>query len=131
MIAHVTLPVKNYKKAKKLYTAALKPLGYKLKMDFPQWKAAGYMEGGHTSFWIGEKKKMVPGHIALLGKSKQAIQKFHKEALKNGAKDNGGPGFRPDYGPTYYAAFVLDQDGNNVEACYFGAHAPSAKKKRK
>ena len=127
MIAHVTLPVKNYKNAKKLYTAALKPLGYKLKMDMAEWKACGYMEGGHTSFWIVEKKRTLPGHVALIGRSKQAVQKFHKEALKNGAKDNGAPGFRVEYGPTYYAAFVTDHDGNNIEACYFGAHAPKQK----
>lgn len=129
MIAHVSLYVKDYKKAKKLYAAALGPLGYKLNMDMPQWKAAGFMEGGHTSFWIVEKKRTLPGHIALIGKSKAAVQNFYKQALKNGAKDNGGPGFRTDYGPNYYAAFVLDQSGNNIEACYFGARAPKTKKK--
>ncbi|MDO8407738.1 MAG: VOC family protein [bacterium] len=129
MIAHITVPVKNYSRAKKLYEAALKPLGYKLKMDMAAWKAAGFMEGGHTSFWIAQKPRMVPGHVALLAKSKVAVQKFYSAACRNGAKDNGAPGFRPDYGPTYYAAFVLDHDGNNIEACYFGERAPSAKKK--
>src|SRR4051812_3598346 len=108
MIAHVSLYVKDYKKAKKLYAAALKPLGYKLKMDMAAWKAAGFMEGGHTSFWIVEKKRTLPGHIALLGRSTQAVDAFYKEARKNGGKDNGGPGFRTDYGPNYYAAFILD-----------------------
>ena len=127
MIAHTGVSVRDYNKAKKFYQAALKPLGYTLKMDFPQWKAAGFMEGGHTSFWIGQPKKFAPGHLAFLAKSKSAVGSFYRAALKAGAKDNGGPGFRPDYGPTYYAAFVLDKDGNNIEACYFGERAPSAK----
>jgi len=104
-------------------------LGYKLKMDAPQWKAAGFMEGGHTSFWIVEKKSMTPGHVALLGKSKQAVNKFYDAACKTGGKDNGGPGFRTDYGPNYYAAFIKDADGNNIEACYFGEKAPKPQKK--
>jgi len=130
MIAHITVPVKNYLRAKKLYVAALKPLGYKLTMDMPQWKAGGFKEGGHTSFWIAQKPRMVPGHVALLAKSKVAVQKFYTAARRNGAKDNGKPGFRPDYGPTYYAAFVLDHDGNNIEACYFGERAPAQKVKK-
>jgi catechol 2,3-dioxygenase-like lactoylglutathione lyase family enzyme len=128
MIAHITVPVKNYKRAKKLYVAALKPLGYKLTMDMPQWKAGGFKEGGHTSFWIAQKSRVVPGHVALLAKNKVAVQKFYSAARRQGAKDNGKPGFRPDYGPTYYAAFILDHDGNNIEACYFGERAPTAKK---
>lgn len=131
MIAHTGLAVKDYKKGKQFYVACLAPLGYKLKMDYPQWKAAGFMEGGHTSFWIGERKQMVPAHTAFLAKSKAAVGNFHKAALKAGAKDNGGPGFRPDYGPTYYAAFILDPWGNNMEACYFGERAPAAKKAAK
>ena len=127
MIAHVSVPVKSYKKAKPLYTAILAAVGYKLHMDMPKWGAAGFKEGGHTSFWVVEKKKMVPGHVAVIGKSKAAVQKFYNEALKHGAKDNGAPGFRPDYGSTYYAAFILDHDGNNIEACYFGEKAPKKK----
>jgi len=109
----------------------LKPLGYKMNMDFPQWKAAGYMEGGHTSFWVGQPKKFAPGHVAFLAKNKAAVALFHRAAMRAGGKDNGAPGFRPDYGPTYYAAFVHDLDGNNIEACYFGERAPSAKKSTK
>ncbi len=128
MIAHTGVMVRDYKMAKKFYQKALAPLGYKMTMDFPKWKAAGYKEGGHTSFWIGQPKRFAPGHIAFLAKSKAAVQKFYKAALAAGAKDNGTPGFRPDYGPTYYAAFVYDKDGNNIEACYFGERAPKKKK---
>ena len=119
MIEHVSVPVKNYAKAKKFYVAALKPLGYKLKRDFPQYKAAGFMEGGHTSLWIVQKKRVVPIHIAFLAKSKKAVHGFHAAALRGGAKDYGKPGPRKMYSPDYYASFVLDPDGNNIEACNF------------
>src|SRR5689334_20743687 len=72
-----------------------------------------------------EKKKPVqPIHVALRAPSKEAVHQFHSAALKAGAKDNGPPGFRREYGDDYYAAFVLDFDGNNIEACYFGEKAP-------
>jgi predicted lactoylglutathione lyase len=123
MIEHISVPVKNAKKAKKFYAAALKPLGYKLKYEWGP-SAAGFMEGGHTSFIIMGRKRPQKTHVAFHAKSKKAVQGFYKAAMKAGAKDNGAPGFRTDYGPTYYAAFVYDPDGHNVEACYFGARAP-------
>lgn len=126
MIAHTSIATRDYKKAKKFYTAALKPLGYKLSADYPKFKAAGFKEGGQTSFWIAQPNKFAPMHIAFLAKNKKAVQAFYTDALKAGATDNGGPGFRTDYSPDYYAAFVLDQDGNNIEACYFGERAPKA-----
>jgi catechol 2,3-dioxygenase-like lactoylglutathione lyase family enzyme len=128
MLEHVTLLVKNFAWAKKFYITTLKPLGYKLTMDYSEHKAAGFKEGGHTSFWIAQKKQFAPGHVAFLVKSKKAVGDFYKAAMKAGAKDNGAPGFRVDYGPTYYAAFVFDKDGNNIEACYFGERAPKKKK---
>ncbi len=75
--------------------------------------------------------KVQPIHVALRGKSKKAIEDFHARALKAGGKDNGAPGFRLAYGDNYYAAFILDPDGNNIEACYFGAKAPKEKSKPK
>ena len=122
MIEHISLPVRDFKKAKKFYLAALQPLGYRVTMEFPG--AAGFMEGGHTSFWIVKHGRGARLHIAFLAKSKKMVQSFHAAALKAGARDNGKPGFRLDYGPDYYAAFVLDPEGNNIEAAYFGARAP-------
>lgn len=125
MIEHVSVPVKNYSKAKEFYKAALAPVGYTLYRDMDEWKAGGFLEGESTSFWIVEKEGAItPMHVAVGAKSKEAVQQFHEAALKAGGKDNGAPGFREDYGPDYYAAFVLDQDGNNIEACYFGEKAP-------
>ncbi len=123
MIEHVTVPVSDWGKSKKFYEAALKPLGYALYRDYGP-DAGGFLEGESTSFWIATKKeKITPMHVALLGKSKKAVQEFHAKGLAAGGKDNGKPGFRTDYGDDYYAAFLLDPDGNNIEACYFGAKA--------
>jgi len=119
MLEHISVPVTNFAKAKKFYVAALKTLGYKLTMDFSP-EAAGFKEGGHTSLWIVAKKgKITKTHVAFRAKSKKAVQNFHKAALKAGGKDNGKPGLRKEYSPTYYAAFVLDPDGNNIEAVVF------------
>lgn len=117
MIAHTGLPVSHYKKAKAFYKKALAPLGYKQNMEYGE--AAGFMEGGHTSFWIGKKKRVVPGHVAFEAKSKKAVDAFYKKALAAGGKDNGKPGYRKEYWPGYYAAFVYDADGHNVEAVYY------------
>jgi len=127
MIEHVSVPVTNYKKARTFYKAALKPLGYKLWREYAP-NAAGFAEGGSASLWIAAGKgKIRPIHVAMLGKSKKAVKAFYEAALNAGGKDNGGPGFRHEYGDDYYAAFVYDPDGNNIEACYFGAKAPKKK----
>lgn len=119
MIEHTGIHVSSYLKAKKFYKKALKPLGYKLNIDFPKYKAAGFMEGGHISFWINENQKPQAGHIAFAAKSKKEVELFYKAALRAGGKNNGAPGYRKDYSPGYYAAFIHDADGNNVEAVWF------------
>lgn len=116
MIEHVSIPVGDVKKARAFYAKALAPLGYKAKYDWGD--AFGFMEGGHTSFIIGKEKRVVPMHIAFWAKSKAAVQKFYKAAHAAGARGNGAPGYR-DYSPGYYAAFVLDADGHNVEAVWY------------
>ncbi len=128
MIEHATIPVSDYKKARAFYTKALAPLGYEFKYDWGT--SGGFMEGGHTSFVISEKDRLVPSHIAFAAKSKEEVQAFFDAAIAAGAKDNGPPGFRTDYGPDYYAAFVHDPDGNNIEACYFGETAPDLSNKK-
>src|SRR5271163_35989 len=93
MIEHVSVPISDYKRSKQFYLEVLKPLDYVLGSDHPS-DAAGFFEGGHTSFWIVKKKKPVqPIHVALLASSKDAVQQFHTAALKAGAKDNGPPAF--------------------------------------
>lgn len=119
MIAHTGVSVKDYKKAKEFYKKTLAALGYKIQYDYSKYKAAGFMQGGQTDFWISESKKMAPMHVAFRAKSKKQVQDFYAAALKAGAKDNGAPGYRKDYSPGYYAAFVYDSAKNNIEAVWY------------
>ncbi|HEX7651641.1 MAG TPA: VOC family protein [Candidatus Paceibacterota bacterium] len=128
MIEHVSVPVKSAAKAKKLYERALKPLGYQLTQDYDD--AAGFKEGGHTSFWIVKHAKVAPMHVALRAKSRKAVDDFYRIAREHGAKDNGKPGYR-DYSPGYYAAFILDADGNNIEAVWFDPKKEKRVRKRR
>lgn len=128
MIAHTGVAVKHYKQAKAFYQKALKPLGYKQNMEYGE--AAGFMEGGQTSFWIVGRKRVLDGHVAFEAKNKKAVDAFYRAAIRAGAKDNGKPGYRVDYWPGYYAAFVLDADGNNIEAVWFD-YSKVKKAKRK
>ena len=119
MIEHTGIHVSDYSKAKEFYQKALSPLGYELNMDMAEYKAAGFMEGGHTSFWISQSEKPEATHIAFRAEGKGAVDSFHKAALEVGGKDNGAPGYRKDYSPGYYAAFIHDADGNNIEAVWY------------
>ncbi|MBI5004103.1 VOC family protein [Candidatus Kaiserbacteria bacterium] len=118
MIAHASLPVSDYKKAKAFYVRVLATLGYTQNMEYGE--AAGLNDGTNTDFWIGTNGKgVIPLHIAFAAKDKMQVEAFYKEALAAGATDNGAPGYRKDYWPGYYAAFVHDADGHNVEAVFF------------
>lgn len=119
MIAHATILVRDYDTAKGFYTKALAPLGYTMNMDHPEWNAGGYNDGQNTDFWIGVKEQFAPGHVAFMAKNKERVQEFYDAALAAGGKDNGAPGYRKEYWPGYYAAFVYDADGNNIEAVFF------------
>ncbi len=119
MIAHASLPVSDYNKAKEFYRKVLAPVGYELTEDHPEWEAGGYKEGGNTSFWIGKRENLTPSHVAFEAKNKGQVDEFYKTAMASGAKDNGAPGYRKEYWTGYYAAFVHDMDGNNVEAVWY------------
>jgi catechol 2,3-dioxygenase-like lactoylglutathione lyase family enzyme len=116
MIAHATLPVGDYGRAKTFYIKALAPLGYTNNMEFGD--SAGFNDGKNTDFWIAREPTVVPTHVAFEAKSKLQVEAFHVAALAAGGKDNGRPGYR-DYWPGYYAAFVHDPDGNNIEAVWY------------
>jgi catechol 2,3-dioxygenase-like lactoylglutathione lyase family enzyme len=116
MIAHTTLSVSDYRKSKAFYTEALQPLGYKNNMEYGE--SAGFNDGKNTDFWISKEKSVVATHLAFEASSQKQVEAFYNAALKAGGKDNGGPGYR-DYWPGYYAAFVLDPDGNNIEAVWY------------
>jgi catechol 2,3-dioxygenase-like lactoylglutathione lyase family enzyme len=117
LIEHVSLHCRNVRKSRAFYIRALKPLGYRATQVFPD--AVGFKAEGHTSFWVTKGKVGTPTHIAFRAKDRKAVEAFHRAALKAGATDNGAPGLRREYGPTYYAAFVLDPDGHNMEAVTF------------
>lgn len=116
MIAHASLFVSDYRKSKAFYIAALGPLGYSNNMEFDE--AAGFNDGKNTDFWISRHKAPVPVHLAFQAHDRKQVEAFHKAALEAGAKDNGGPGYR-DYSPGYFAAFVHDLDGHNIEAVWY------------
>ena len=123
MIDHVGIPVSDYVRSKRFYQAVLAALGAELVMEVPADKtedgypACGFGRDGKPTFWIGGAVAM-PGtpHFAFVVDTRAAVDAFHRTALAEGATDNGAPGVRPHYHPNYYAAFVLDRDGYNIEA---------------
>jgi catechol 2,3-dioxygenase-like lactoylglutathione lyase family enzyme len=119
MIDHISLRVQDFSRAIDFYKSALAPLGYKILMEFPN--VAGMGADGKADLWIMQSEQSPsPTHIAINGERRQ-IQAFHEVALTCGGTDNGPPGLRLDYHPNYYAAFVLDPEGNNIEVV---CHAP-------
>lgn len=123
MIAHTSLPVSDYGASKEFYKRVLSTLGYSNNMEFGD--AAGFNDGKNTDFWIHRKPKhqVVPTHLAFEAKSRQEVEAFHQAALGAGAEDNGKPGYRREYWPGYFAAFVLDADGHNIEAVWYDYEA--------
>lgn len=117
VIAHASLSVSDYAGSKDFYTKALKPLGYTNNMEYGE--AAGFNDGKNTDFWISKSASVSPSHIAFEAKSAAEVDEFYKTALAAGAKDNGKPGYRTEYWPGYYAAFVHDADGHNIEVVWF------------
>ena len=116
MFDHVSLKVKDFKKSKRFYEMALAPLGWKLQGEYDS-TSAGFGPGESTILYVSEGKPVSAAvHLAFASPSRGAVKKFHVAALEAGGKDNGAPGIRESYAPTYYAAFAHDPDGNNIEA---------------
>lgn len=122
MIDHVALKVTNLERSAAFYERALAPLGYR---RFPGSfdGAAGFGrdhpddDSGHLwMFDEGNLKHVTEVHIAFAAKDEKMVRAFYDAAIAAGGRDNGKPGLRPEYGETYYGAFVLDPDGNNIEA---------------
>lgn len=118
MIDHLGITVSDYERSKAFYLAALAPLGYGLVMEVTEvGPHAGFGEPGKPDFWIAAGERTTPQvHVAFRAKDRATVRAFHEAALAAGARDNGRPGLREIYHPTYYGAFVLDPDGHNVEA---------------
>ncbi|BAT58729.1 glyoxalase-like domain protein [Variibacter gotjawalensis] len=128
MIDHVGIPVTDYETSKAFYTAAFAPLGITLIAevggDLTKSKspAVGFGRGGKPDFWIGGEGGVGknPIHVAITAPNRKAVDAFYAAALRAGGRDNGAPGIRAHYHPNYYAAFVLDPDGQNIEAVCHG-----------
>ncbi|MFL6730466.1 MAG: VOC family protein [Sphingomicrobium sp.] len=123
MLDHVGFAVSDAERSKRFYEKALAPLGIALIMSVPPEKteaggtAHGFGSNGKPYFWIGDNEAVGEGtHIAFLAETRRAVDEFYAAALAAGGRDNGPPGIRAIYHPTYYGAFVFDPDGINVEA---------------
>jgi catechol 2,3-dioxygenase-like lactoylglutathione lyase family enzyme len=114
MYDHIGLRVKNLEGAKKLYAAMLAPLGHVPGSSGDDY--AGFGPKDAPALWLHGTRKGGGAHVALRATTREAVDQFYAAGLKAGAMGNGAPGLRTDYGPTYYAAFLLDADGNNLEA---------------
>lgn len=115
MLDHVGVPVSDFERSKRFYAEALSPLGYELIMQ-PTVSAAGFGLRGKPDFWIGQGQTGQAFHIAFAAEDRATVDAFYEAAITAGGRDNGGPGVRPHYHASYYGAFVLDPDGNNIEA---------------
>lgn len=130
MIDHAGFAVADYPRSRAFYTDVLAPLGYAVVIEVTEretgpggYQGCGFGPPGHPAFWVGTGARPGTGtHVAFVAPGRAAVDAFHAAALAAGAADNGGPGLRPHYHPDYYAAFVIDPDGNNVEAV---CHAPA------
>lgn len=117
MVDHVGFAVRDYDRSKAFYEKALAPLGLTLITE-PAGAAAGFGKGGKPYFWIEARGEPVRGrlHLALAADNRAQVDAFHSAAMEAGGRDNGAPGVRELYHPNYYGAYVLDPDGNNIEA---------------
>jgi catechol 2,3-dioxygenase-like lactoylglutathione lyase family enzyme len=127
MLDHAGFPVSDYARSKAFYEKALAPLGYVLIMEVGQDEndspAAGFGADGKPDVWIGGEGGLNRAiHLAIAAKDRASVDAFYRAAIAAGGEDNGAPGLRPHYHPNYYAAFVLDPDGHNIEAVF---HAPA------
>ncbi|AYD04998.1 VOC family protein [Agrobacterium rhizogenes] len=129
MIDHMGISPPDIESARQFYDAALKPLGITTVMEVKPGQTGGYHGIGYGTgrkpfFWLSsDSRHAVPDgprgtgiHIAFEAESRATVDAFYAAVMAQGGRDNGAPGIRPHYHPAYYAAFVIDPDGVNVEA---------------
>jgi catechol 2,3-dioxygenase-like lactoylglutathione lyase family enzyme len=122
MFDHIGFGVRDLAKTRAFYAAALAPLGLAIRHD--QDNVVAFGSPDKWALWFYGRGDGPTGvHIALKAESRAQVDAFHAAALAAGGKDNGAPGLRPHYTPTYYGAFVIDPDGHNLEAVCYAAEA--------
>ena len=127
VIDHIGVGVRDFEASLDFYTRALAPLGFERVAFLDEDnRAAAFGVRGRDDFWIQEGRPVGRMHVAFNAEGHEAVDAFHAAAIEAGARDNGAPGLRPQYSDTYYAAYVLDPNGNNIEAVFHG-DAPSRK----
>jgi catechol 2,3-dioxygenase-like lactoylglutathione lyase family enzyme len=134
MLDHVSIGVSDIQASKRFYDAVLLPLGYRCQYEHAAMLCYGAIE---SSLWLNATDRPVPRdeksglHFSFAAPNPASADAFHLAALRSGGTNNGPPGLRPDYGPGYYAAFVVDPDGYRIEAhhqaysCYGAGHEQS------
>ena len=123
MIDHIGIAVSDAGRSREFYDQLLGAIGLQHLMTIPAadnpsgGEVHGYGRDDEPFFWIGDNEAVGEGtHIAFRVENRAQVHAFHAAGLSAGWRDHGGPGLRPHYGPSYYAAFILDPDGINVEA---------------
>ncbi len=118
---HVQIKVKDLERSRKFYDCIMVTLGYPIVLEINN-VLVGYGKSVHEMFEIRQFDLKYPEsknvHIAFNAPCKEDVEAFYTSALENGGTCNGKPGFRPEYEDDYYAAFVIDPDGHNIEAVY-------------
>jgi catechol 2,3-dioxygenase-like lactoylglutathione lyase family enzyme len=129
---HLSMPVRSLATARRFYPAALGPAGMEVTFEVKKPRSSFAMgSGGERIFWlVGHRDASGKGHLALSVPDRASVDAFHAAALAAGGTDHGRPGLRPDYGPNYYAAFVLDSEGNNIELVCYARPRKSTRRKR-
>ena len=124
MFDHVKIGVSDYEKSKSFYLKALEPLGVECGAEGDPSYGIELCGRNDASFILFQTtERPAPLHIAFVADNRRQVEAFYHAALEAGAKNNGAPGLRPQYHARYYAAFVLDPDGHNIEAV---CHEPEA-----
>ncbi len=123
ILSHVSVGINNYEEAKEFYTNVLGVAGFRIIEDLPEYKCVSFGKQ-FPEFWIGQPSNGEPAtpgngvHVSFLLDSNELVDAFYAKALELGAADNGAPGPREHYSKGYYAAFIIDQDGNRIEAMH-------------
>jgi catechol 2,3-dioxygenase-like lactoylglutathione lyase family enzyme len=126
-IDHVIVPVRDYEASKRFYEWALRPLGFALMLDWRDGRRAWFgIEGRPSSLWVAESDAAGSLELCLGAEDPQAVEAFHVEAVGAGGRSSWEPGIRPEFSRDYYAARIVDPDGNSIEVVCRGEAAAGA-----